>query len=121
MSTYQNCCFLMFMQGQLVKNKISPVPSAAHVRTLRKGSSDHLALDIDLESNRLINSKETDEDKGLLSIYCMPIFVICWACKVSKFFLFQVMYSSLLILRVSFQNKESRLQIELMEFGKLLN
>ncbi|EXB82445.1 hypothetical protein L484_027619 [Morus notabilis] len=46
------------------KSTISPVPSAAHVRTMRKGSTDHLSLDIDLESNRLINREETDEDKG---------------------------------------------------------
>ena len=31
---------------------------------MRKGSTDHLALDIDGESNRLINNEETDEDKG---------------------------------------------------------
>lgn len=43
---------------------ISPVPSAAHVRTMRKGSNDHLALNIDLESQRLVTTKETDEDKG---------------------------------------------------------
>lgn len=95
----------MFMQGPLVKDKISPVPSAAHVRTLWKGSNDHLALDIDTESNHLINSEETEEDKGLLLI--VSKFMICRACKGSKLFLFQVMYSSLLIPRVSFQNKES--------------
>ncbi|PON91427.1 TGN-related, localized SYP41 interacting protein [Trema orientale] len=50
--------------GSLGKKTISPVPSAAHVRTMRKGSTDHLALDIDVESNRLINNEETDEDKG---------------------------------------------------------
>ncbi|XVF02637.1 hypothetical protein REPUB_Repub04eG0191900 [Reevesia pubescens] len=52
--------------GSLGKNKISPVPSAAHVRTMRKGSTDHLALSIDSESDRLITSEETDEDKGHL-------------------------------------------------------
>ncbi|XWS34662.1 hypothetical protein CRYUN_Cryun21dG0056900 [Craigia yunnanensis] len=52
--------------GSLGKNTISPVPPAAHVRTLRKGSTDHLALNIDLESDRLINNEETDEDKGHL-------------------------------------------------------
>lgn len=50
--------------GPVGKTTISPVPSAAHVRTMRKGSADHLALDVDLESNRLINNEETDEDKG---------------------------------------------------------
>ncbi|KAJ6824750.1 golgin subfamily B member 1 isoform X1 [Iris pallida] len=43
--------------------KSSISPSAAHVRTLRKGSSDHLVLSIDPESDRLIASRETD-DKG---------------------------------------------------------
>ncbi|KAI3467641.1 hypothetical protein Pfo_024304 [Paulownia fortunei] len=45
-------------------NNIPHVPSAAHVRTLRKGSSDHLAINIDSESERLTNNKESDEDKG---------------------------------------------------------
>ncbi|OMO81495.1 CAAX amino terminal protease [Corchorus olitorius] len=48
------------------KNTISPVASAAHLRTLKKGSTDHLALNIDSESDRLINNEETDEDKGHL-------------------------------------------------------
>ncbi|XP_031401024.1 sporulation-specific protein 15 [Punica granatum] len=42
---------------------ISPAPSAAHVRTMRKGSTDHLALNIDAESQHLINA-ETDDNKG---------------------------------------------------------
>ncbi|KAJ6313511.1 hypothetical protein OIU77_014910 [Salix suchowensis] len=54
--------------GSVGKNGISPVASAsasaAHVRTMRKGSTDHLALNVDLESGSLINHKETDEDKG---------------------------------------------------------
>lgn len=62
----------MFFQGSLGKKTISPVPSAAQVRTIRKGSTDHLALDIDLESNRLINNEETDEDKGS---YLMMYFI----------------------------------------------
>ncbi|PIN09530.1 E3 ubiquitin ligase involved in syntaxin degradation [Handroanthus impetiginosus] len=45
-------------------NNIPIVPSAAHARMLRKGSSDHLAINIDSESERLINNKESDEDKG---------------------------------------------------------
>lgn len=60
-------CFLMLMQGSHVKNTVSPVPSAAHVRIMQKGSADHLALNIDSEADRLINSEETDEDKGLHS------------------------------------------------------
>ncbi|ERN13755.1 coiled-coil domain-containing protein 18 isoform X1 [Amborella trichopoda] len=39
-------------------------PAAAHVRTLRKGSTDHLALTIDTESDRLINNQLEDDDKG---------------------------------------------------------
>ncbi|BBG93971.1 hypothetical protein Prudu_002139 [Prunus dulcis] len=50
--------------GPVGKNTISPVPSAAHARTMRKGSTDHLSIDIGSESTRLINSAETDEDKG---------------------------------------------------------
>ncbi|XVE74880.1 hypothetical protein DITRI_Ditri12bG0053900 [Diplodiscus trichospermus] len=52
--------------GSLGKNTISLVPSAAQVRTMRKGSMDHLALNIDSESDHLINNEETDEDKGHL-------------------------------------------------------
>ncbi|KAI4343352.1 hypothetical protein L6164_010713 [Bauhinia variegata] len=51
-------------EGSLGKKAISPVPSAAHVRNMRKGSSDHLELDIDVESDRLIHSADADEDKG---------------------------------------------------------
>ncbi|KAL9420774.1 hypothetical protein AB3S75_038363 [Citrus x aurantiifolia] len=52
------------MQGTLEQKTISHVPSAAHTRTMRKGSTDHLTINIDSESARLINSEETDEDKG---------------------------------------------------------
>ena len=45
---------------------VASVPSAAHVRTLRKGSNDHLAINIDSESDRLIENEETDEDKGVI-------------------------------------------------------
>lgn len=45
-------------------NTIPLVPSAAHARTTRKGSSDHLAINIDTESEQLITSNESDEDKG---------------------------------------------------------
>ncbi|KAB2045759.1 hypothetical protein ES319_D01G183900v1 [Gossypium barbadense] len=49
--------------GSFGKNPISSAPLAAHVRTMRKGSTDHLALNIDSEADRLINSKETDKQK----------------------------------------------------------
>ncbi|XP_009769668.1 trans-Golgi network-localized SYP41-interacting protein 1 [Nicotiana sylvestris] len=46
------------------KNLASSVTSAAHVRTLRKGSTDQLAINIDTESERLINDEEADQEKG---------------------------------------------------------
>ncbi|KAK4842533.1 hypothetical protein QYF36_023243 [Acer negundo] len=46
------------------KNSISPVPSAAQLRIMRKGSSDQLAINIESETASLINNEETDEDKG---------------------------------------------------------
>ncbi|KAL9246551.1 hypothetical protein vseg_020069 [Gypsophila vaccaria] len=46
------------------KATISPVPSSTHVRTMRKGSSDHIAVNIDPESSRLIDYEESVEDKG---------------------------------------------------------
>lgn len=55
----------LFTQGSLGKKALSPVPLAAHVRNMRKGSSDHLALDIGGESDQLINSADTDDDKGI--------------------------------------------------------
>lgn len=48
----------------VVKKAVAPAPTAAHVRTLRKGSNDQLAINIDSESVRLIKNEETDEDKG---------------------------------------------------------
>ncbi|KAK2999512.1 hypothetical protein RJ639_008555, partial [Escallonia herrerae] len=50
--------------GPLGRNAIPPAASAAHARTLRKGSNDHLAINVDLESERLVSNEETDEDKG---------------------------------------------------------
>ncbi|KAK8699426.1 hypothetical protein V6N13_115514 [Hibiscus sabdariffa] len=52
--------------GSYGKNTIPPVPLVPHVRSTRKGSTDHLALNIEPASVRLINSKETDEQKGHL-------------------------------------------------------
>ncbi|CAH2033999.1 unnamed protein product [Thlaspi arvense] len=46
------------------KKSISPVPTAAQVRTVRKGSTDHLSINIDSDSEHLINDNETAEDKG---------------------------------------------------------
>lgn len=57
---------LDLMQGPLVNIPIPPAPSNAQV-TFRKGSNDHLAIDIDSESERLISKKDTAEEKGLVS------------------------------------------------------
>ena len=56
---------LFFMQGPVSKPTISPVPSSTHVRSTWKGPSDHIALNIDSESSRLIDNEEAVEDKGL--------------------------------------------------------
>ncbi|PHU00712.1 hypothetical protein BC332_30499 [Capsicum chinense] len=42
----------------------SSVTSVVHVRALRKGFADQLAINIDPESKRLINDEEADEEKG---------------------------------------------------------
>lgn len=93
--------FLIFtsliMQGPLTKKGIPPAaPSAAHVRTLRKGSSDHLAINVDLEYDRLISNEETAEDKGLASfcIYNFPV----------KLSFGQLVYISLLVLQVTYSS-----------------
>ncbi|KAI3728370.1 hypothetical protein L6452_17004 [Arctium lappa] len=49
--------------GPVGKRAMPLVPSAAHVRTLWKGSNDHLAINMDPESDRLIDTQETVEDK----------------------------------------------------------
>ncbi|WOG88702.1 hypothetical protein DCAR_0207937 [Daucus carota subsp. sativus] len=49
--------------GPLVNIPIPPAASSTNV-TLRKGSNDHLAIDIDSESDRLISKKDTAEEKG---------------------------------------------------------
>lgn len=46
------------------KKSISAVPTAAQVRMVRKASTDHLAINIDSESEHLMNQSEADEDKG---------------------------------------------------------
>ncbi|CAA3026320.1 Hypothetical predicted protein [Olea europaea subsp. europaea] len=51
--------------GSLGKSyNISPVSSAAHVRTMRMSPSDNVSIDIDSESERLVNNEEADDDKG---------------------------------------------------------
>uniref|UniRef100_M4D3B0 Uncharacterized protein n=1 Tax=Brassica campestris TaxID=3711 RepID=M4D3B0_BRACM len=51
-------------KGALGKKSISAVPTAAQVRVVRKASTDHLAINIDSESEHLMNNNEADEDKG---------------------------------------------------------
>lgn len=55
----------MLMQGTAAKNTISPVPSAAQLRIMRKASSDHLAINVEPETASLINNEHTDEEKGM--------------------------------------------------------
>lgn len=58
--------YILIFQGAVgTSNNIPLAPSAAHARTMRKGSSDHLAININSESDRLMNSLESDEDKGV--------------------------------------------------------
>jgi len=49
--------------GPMGKASISSVSTAAHARTMRKGSSDHLVLNIGSDSERLIAAQDSD-DKG---------------------------------------------------------
>lgn len=55
------------LQGLLAKN-ISPVATAAQLRTMRKGSNDHLILNIDSGPVHSIAAQEIDV-KGLTSSF----------------------------------------------------
>lgn len=48
-------------QGQSSKNSVSSVPVAPHVRSTRKASSDHLARNIDMDSDKSTSDREDDE------------------------------------------------------------
>lgn len=80
------------MQGPIAKNTaVSSIASAAHARTLRKGSSDHLAIVVDPESQRLVNNEQADDEKGSYSFpliqypYAIQGMVKHYACqKISK-------------------------------------
>nr|GEV36735.1 hypothetical protein [Tanacetum cinerariifolium] len=50
--------------GSVGKRATPLVPSAAQMRSLRKGSDDHLSINIDPESDSLVDKHETVEDKG---------------------------------------------------------
>lgn len=52
---------------------------------MRKGSTDHLTIDIGSESTRLINSAETDEDKGLHFRICLLFLVVLRPGKLISF------------------------------------
>lgn len=56
------------------KASVSSVSTAAHARTMRKGSSDHLVLNIGSESERLIAAQDSD-DKGIAAFFCAFVFV----------------------------------------------
>ena len=48
-------------QGQSSKNSVSSVPVAPHVCSTRKASSDHLARNIDMDSDKSTSDREDDE------------------------------------------------------------
>lgn len=50
------------------KASVASVSTAAHARTMRKGSSDHLVLNIGSESERLIAAQDSD-DKGIVAYF----------------------------------------------------
>ncbi|KAF3971796.1 hypothetical protein CMV_004634 [Castanea mollissima] len=52
--------------GSLGQTSKSPVLPATVARTVRKGSAEHLAINVDVESERLINNEGSDEDKDPL-------------------------------------------------------
>lgn len=57
------------------KASVSSVSTAAHARTMRKGSSDHLVVNIGSESERLIAAQDSD-DKGIAAFFfCAFVFV----------------------------------------------
>jgi chromosome segregation ATPase len=62
--------------GQSSNNSLSSVPVAPHVRSTRKASSDHLALNIDMDSDKSTSDREDDEKghvfKSLTSTGIIP-------------------------------------------------
>lgn len=62
--------------GQSSNNSVSSVPVAPHVRSTRKASSDHLALNIDMDSDKSTSDREDDEKghvfKSLTSTGIIP-------------------------------------------------
>lgn len=62
--------------GQSSNNSLSSVPVAPHVRSTRKASSDHLALNIDMDSDKSTSDCEDDEKghvfKSLTSTGIIP-------------------------------------------------
>lgn len=54
------------LQVPVGKGGLPLVPTAAQMRSLKKGSSEQLAITIDSESERLLDKAESVEDKGLV-------------------------------------------------------
>ncbi|KAL6634055.1 hypothetical protein ACP70R_026726 [Stipagrostis hirtigluma subsp. patula] len=59
--------------GPMGKASISSVSTAAHARTMRKGSSDHLVLNIGTESERLISAQDSDDKGRIKSLHASGI------------------------------------------------
>lgn len=81
----------VLMQGPVVNMPIPPGPSIAQVRSLKKGSSDQLAINIDSESDRLISKKDTTEDKGLFLQIVKFLIQSSFKRNALSFFILQVM------------------------------
>ncbi|KAL6899662.1 hypothetical protein ACP4OV_006320 [Aristida adscensionis] len=59
--------------GAMGKASVSSVSTAAHARTMRKGSSDHLILNIGTESERLISAQDSDDKGRIKSLHASGI------------------------------------------------
>uniref|UniRef100_A0A251U153 Uncharacterized protein n=1 Tax=Helianthus annuus TaxID=4232 RepID=A0A251U153_HELAN len=55
---------MFLLQVAVGKAGLPLVPSAAQMRSLRKGSNEQLAITIDSDSERLLDRSATVEDKG---------------------------------------------------------
>ncbi|KAG6426749.1 hypothetical protein SASPL_110982 [Salvia splendens] len=64
LSTQTEISEMQDMASLAKSNNIPSVSSAARVRSLRKASNDHLAINIESGAERLINDKGLNEDKG---------------------------------------------------------
>ncbi|XP_028791233.1 protein Spindly-like [Neltuma alba] len=55
-------------EGSLGKKATSSVLQAVHMLNMRKGSTDHLLLDIDSEPSSLINKSDIDDKEGIVIV-----------------------------------------------------